>query len=73
MNKKGNKLYYKLSHDLALKHLLEKFVLELSFSDSNISLDKLISDSHNIDLFSNREYKKVYKMAIRQCKKEKKS
>lgn len=52
--------YFKLSHELAKKQLIEKFTLEMQYDDT-ISLEQLIRDSHNNEVFTVSEYQSIYR------------
>ena len=66
-------IYLKESHKFALKQLLERFLFEININKelfgNNISLDELISDSKNTEVFSDMEYKKIYKEALKKINK----
>ena len=67
-------IYLKESHDLALKQLLERFLFEINiskklFKNNDISLEKLISDFKNTEVFSSDEYIRVYKQALKKLNK----
>ena len=67
-------IYLKESHDFALKQLLERFLFEINiskklFKNNDISLEKLISDFKNTEVFSSDEYIKVYKQALKKLNK----
>lgn len=58
-------LYCELSHKLAMNHLIERFCFELEankvfFNEDDISLESLISDCSNNEVFSDIEYMEAY-------------
>lgn len=71
---KNIKTYYKLSHELAKKQLIERFCFEIEankkiFNKNEISLDILINDCHSEEVFSEKEYIEVYRMCIKKMEK----
>lgn len=59
-------LYCELSHKLAMNHLIERFCFEIEanrviFNENDISLESLINECSNSEIFSNKEYKYAYK------------
>ena len=58
-------LYYELSHKLAMNQLIERFCFELEankifFNEDDISLESLIRDCSNNEVFSDIEYMEAY-------------
>lgn len=58
-------LYCELSHKLAMNQLIERFCFELEankifFNEDDISLESLISDCSNNEVFSDIEYMEAY-------------
>lgn len=59
-------LYCELSHKLAMDHLIERFCFELEanmviFNENDMSLESLINECRNSEVFSDKEYKYAYK------------
>lgn len=59
-------LYCELSHKLAMDHLIERFCFELEanrviFNENDISLEVLINECGNSEVFSDKEYRYAYK------------
>ena len=61
-------LYCELSHKLAMDHLIERFCFELEanrvlFNENDISLEVLINECGNSEVFSDTEYRYAYKQS----------
>ncbi len=59
-------LYCELSHKLAMDQLIERFCFELEanrtiFNENDMSLESLINECRNSEVFSDKEYKYAYK------------
>lgn len=59
-------LYCELSHKLAMNQLIERFYFELEanrviFNGDDISLESLINDCSNSEIFSDKEYLDAYR------------
>lgn len=70
-NEKIIKKYLKQSHELAKKHLIERFIFEIQANKQifknkdDLTLNNLIEESHNCEIFSTDEYQEIYDI----CKK----
>lgn len=68
--------YNRLSHELALRQLMERFIFELEANanifgnDKDLMLDDLIRDTHNVEVFTDLEYEEVYKKSLKEIYKK---
>lgn len=60
--------YKKLSHELAMKQLIERFCFEMEVSEllfqEGITLEKLKNDINSLEVFTEEEYKYAYKKGL---------
>lgn len=63
-------IYTKLSHEFAVKQLIERFCFEMEvcekiFGSKKITLEKLKNDCRSYECFDEEEYKKIFKESIK--------
>ena len=65
-NEKRINKYLNLSHELAKKQLVERFIFELQanrdiFKNKKVlDINNLIDESHNVEIFTKEEYQEIY-------------
>lgn len=66
--KEKMELYKKLSHELAIKQLVERFCLEMEINEllfqEDFSLEKLKNDVSCLEVFTEDEYEYAYKKGL---------